>query len=70
MWALAPVDLAMKPDGGEIFASNSLSDSVSEIYNTTDEVGDTYMIGNNPVRWLVSFPTTLCFMWPTRAHRR
>ena len=46
----APVDLALKPDGGEIFVSNSLSDSVSEIYNTTDEVGDTYMIGNNPVR--------------------
>ena len=46
----APVDLAMKPDGGEIFVSNSLSDSVSEIYNSTDEVGDTYMIGNDPVR--------------------
>jgi YVTN family beta-propeller protein len=50
----APVDLAMKPDGGEIFASNSLSDSVSEIYNTTDEVGDTYMIGADPVFSLVS----------------
>jgi YVTN family beta-propeller protein len=50
----APVDLAMKPDGGEIFASNSLSDSVSEIYNTTDEVGDTYAIGANPIGGLVS----------------
>ena len=50
----APVELALKPDGGEVFAMNSLSDSVSEIYNTTDEVGDTYMIGAGPVRGLVS----------------
>jgi DNA-binding beta-propeller fold protein YncE len=50
----APVDLALKPDGGEIFVSNALSDSVSEIYNTTDEVGDTYLIGDDPVRGLVS----------------
>jgi YVTN family beta-propeller protein len=58
----APVDLAMKPDGGEVFASNSLSDSVSEIYNTTDEVGDTYMIGANPVRGLVSRDNSLLYV--------
>ena len=58
----APVDLAMKPDGGEIFASNSLSDSVSEIYNTTDEVGDTYMIGAHPVRGLVSRDNSLLYI--------
>ncbi len=58
----APVDLAMKPDGGEIFASNSLSDSVSEIYDTTDEVGDTYMIGNEPVRGLVSRDNSLVYV--------
>ncbi len=58
----APVDLALKPDGGEIFVSNSLSDSVSEIYNTTDEVGDTYMIGNNPVRGIVSRDNSLLYV--------
>ena len=58
----APVDLAMKPDGGEIFVSNSLSDSVSEIYNTTDEVGDTYMIGANPVFGLVSRDNALLYV--------
>jgi YVTN family beta-propeller protein len=57
-----PVDLALKPDGGEIFVSNSLSDSVSEIYNTTDEVGDTYMIGNTPVRGLVSRDNSLLYV--------
>jgi YVTN family beta-propeller protein len=58
----APVDLAMKPDGGEIFASNSLSDSVSEIYNTTDEVADTYMIGADPVFGLVSRDNALLYV--------
>ncbi len=58
----APVDLAMKPDGGEIFASNSMSDSVSEIYNATDEVGDTYMIGADPVRGLVSRDNSLLYV--------
>jgi YVTN family beta-propeller protein len=58
----APVDLALKPDGGEIFVSNSLSDSVSEIYNTTDEVGDTYMIGADPVRGLVSRDNALLYV--------
>ena len=58
----APVDLALKPDGGEIFVSNSLSDSVSEIYNTTDEVGDTYMIGADPVRGIVSRDNVLLYV--------
>ena len=58
----APVDLALKPDGGEVFASNSLSDSLSEIYNTTDDVGDTYMIGADPVRGLVSRDNALVYV--------
>ncbi len=58
----APVDLALKPDGGEIFVSNSLSDSISEIYNTTDEVGDTYLIGDDPVRSLVSRDNSLLYV--------
>jgi len=58
----APVDLALKPDGGEIFVSNSLSDSISEIYNTTDEVGDTYLIGDDPVRGLVSRDNALLYV--------
>ncbi len=58
----APVDLAIKPDGGEIFVSNSLSDSVSEIYNSTDEVGDTYMIGADPVFGLVSRDNSLLYV--------
>jgi YVTN family beta-propeller protein len=50
----APVHLAMKPDGGEIFVSNSDSDSISEISTWTNEVGGTYVIGSRPVRGIVS----------------
>jgi YVTN family beta-propeller protein len=63
----APVDLAMKPDGGEIFVSNSLSNSVSEIYDSTDEVGDTYMIGNTPVRGIVSRDNSLLYVGNDRS---
>ena len=34
----APVQLALKPDGGELFALNSLSDSISEVITTTNDV--------------------------------
>jgi len=57
----APVHLALKPDGGEVFVSNSLSDSVSEIYASTDEVGDTYMIGEDPVMGLASRDNSLLY---------
>jgi YVTN family beta-propeller protein len=50
----APVHLAMKPDGGEIFVSNFGSDSISEISTGTNEVGGTYPIGSGPVRGIVS----------------
>ena len=57
----APVHLALKPDGGEVFVSNSLSNSVSEIYASTDEVGDTYMIGEDPVMGLVTRDNSLLY---------
>jgi YVTN family beta-propeller protein len=50
----APVHLAMKPDGGEIFVSNFGSDSISEISTWTNEVGGTYTIGSKPVSGIVS----------------
>jgi len=50
----APVHLAMKPDGGEIFVSNFDSDSITEISTWTNEVGGAYPIGNKPVGGIVS----------------
>ncbi|WP_419807037.1 YncE family protein [Terriglobus sp.] len=49
-----PVQLAVKPDGGEIFASNFDSGTISEISTWTNEVGGTYRIGMQPSRGLVA----------------
>jgi YVTN family beta-propeller protein len=58
----APVHLALKPDGGELFVSNSLGDSVSEIYANTDEVAGATMMGEDPVRALVSSDNSLLYV--------
>lgn len=58
----APLQLALKPDGGELFALNSMSDSVSEVVTTTDDVGGAYMIGDDPVRGLVSADNALLYV--------
>ena len=49
-----PTHLTLKPDGGEIFASNSAANSISEIATYTNEVGNTQPIGNHPTRGIVS----------------
>lgn len=58
----APVALALKPDGGELFTSNSLSNSISEVATTTSEVGGAYIMGANPVRGLVSGDNSLLYV--------
>lgn len=49
-----PVQLALKPDGGEIFVSNFGADTISEIATAANEVGGSYVIGAGPVRGIVS----------------
>ena len=49
-----PVSLALKPDGGEIYAVNYDSGSVSEIDTATNEVGGAYLIGTHPVRGIIA----------------
>jgi len=58
----APLQLALKPDGGELFALNSLSNSISEVVTGTNDVGGAYMIGEYPVRGLVSADNALLFV--------
>ena len=58
----APVHLALKPDGGELFASNSLSDSISEVVTSTDDVGGAYLMGDAPVRGLVSSDNSMLYV--------
>jgi YVTN family beta-propeller protein len=57
-----PVDLALKPDGGEVFVANSLSDSISEVITGTNDVQGAYMMGDDPVSGLVSRDNSLLYV--------
>jgi len=57
-----PMHLALKPDGGEVFVSNSLSNSISEVDTSKNDVGGAYMIGDGPVRGLVSADNSLLYV--------
>jgi YVTN family beta-propeller protein len=58
----APLQLALKPDGGELFAVNSLSNSISEVINNADDVSSATMIGDYPVSGLVSPDNSMLFV--------
>ena len=58
----SPVQLALKPDGGELFAVNFDSDSVSEVSTWTNEVSDTFPIGQHPVFGVVSADNSLLWV--------
>jgi YVTN family beta-propeller protein len=49
-----PVQLALKPDGGELFVSNFDSDTISEIATYSNEVGGAYVVGAHPSHGIVS----------------
>lgn len=57
-----PVDLALKPDGGEVFVVNSTSDSISEVITGTNDVQGAYMMGDDPVNGLVSRDNSLLYV--------
>lgn len=57
-----PVQLALKPDGGEVFVVNSLSNSISEVITGTNDVQGAYMMGDNPVSGLVSRDNALLYV--------
>lgn len=58
----SPVQLALKPDGGEVFVSNSQSNSISEVVTTNNDVGGAYIMGDDPVRGLVSSDNSLLYV--------
>ena len=57
-----PIHLALKPDGGEIFVSNSLSDSISEVVTNSNYVLDATLIGEGPIFGLVSPDNLLLYV--------
>ncbi len=56
-----PGYLALKPDGGELFVSNTGSNSISEVVTSSDDVGGTYLIGSMPEFGLVSEDNSLLY---------
>jgi YVTN family beta-propeller protein len=58
----APVQLALKPDGGEFFVCNSLSDSISEVYTPTNDVAGATLMGDSPTNGLVSRDNALLYV--------
>ncbi|MFI5073006.1 MAG: YncE family protein, partial [Terriglobales bacterium] len=48
------INLALKPDGGELMVSNFDSSSISIVETTTNEVSGSYLIGQHPARGLVT----------------
>jgi YVTN family beta-propeller protein len=58
----SPVDLALKPDGGEVFVINSTSDSISEVITGTDDVQGAYMMGDSPSSGLVSRDNSMLYV--------
>lgn len=58
----SPVHLALKPDGGEIFVSNSGGDTVSEIATGNNEVGGAYLIGEHPQGSVVSADNSMLWV--------
>ena len=58
----SPLQLALKPDGGEVFVANFDSDSISEIVTSTDDVTSSYLMGSHPVTCLVSADNSLLYV--------
>jgi YVTN family beta-propeller protein len=57
-----PLQITLKPDGGEAFVSNFDSDTISEITTSSNEVGGAYLVGAHPARGLVSADNSLLYV--------
>jgi YVTN family beta-propeller protein len=57
-----PIQITLKPDGGEAFVSNYDSDTISELTTSSNEVGGAYLVGAHPVRGLVSADNSLLYI--------
>ena len=57
-----PSYLTLKPDGGEVFVSNTGSGSISEISTQTNEVGSTFGIGDQPTHGIVSWDNSVLWV--------
>ena len=52
----------LKPDGGELFVSNFNSNNFSIVETGNNEVGGSYLIGDNPSQGIVTADNSLLYM--------
>jgi YVTN family beta-propeller protein len=57
-----PVQLALKPDGGELFVSNFGGNNFSIVETANNEVGGSYLIGDQPTRGIVTSDNSLLYV--------
>jgi YVTN family beta-propeller protein len=57
-----PLQIALKPDGGEAFVSNYDSGTISELTTSSNEVGGAYLVAAHPVRGLASADNSLLYV--------
>ena len=57
-----PMQLMLKPDGGELFVANQDADTISEILTSTNEVGGATIIGARPSSGVVSADNSLLWV--------
>ena len=57
-----PLQITLKPDGGEAFVSNFDSGTISELTTSSNEVGGAYLVAAHPVRGLVSTDNSLLYV--------
>ncbi|MGA7909609.1 MAG: beta-propeller fold lactonase family protein, partial [Candidatus Sulfotelmatobacter sp.] len=57
-----PVNLALKPDGGELIVCDFDSDSISIIETGTNEVGSSALIGQHPARGVVTLDNSRLYV--------
>ena len=56
------MQLALKPDGGELFVSNFSSNNFSIVEAGNNEVSGSYLIGNKPTRGIVTSDNSLLYV--------
>jgi YVTN family beta-propeller protein len=57
-----PVNLALKPDGGELMVCDFDSDSISIVETANDEVGSSVLIGQHPAHGIVSLDNSRLYV--------
>src|SRR6266480_3840629 len=67
--AVAPTDMLLKPDGGELYVISPEAHGLQAINTSTHEVGDYMVLGSAPTRGVLSEDASLLYVSDTAAGR-